>query len=103
MCWFREKASRRLRKGEEEGQFGVSTWILKSPVIMSSEGDVARSSSKVANSERKMDLEDEGGRYIVSRMKDRGFESEVVVKRAQSDSNEVEFGSGILASFRVER
>jgi len=53
MCWFREKASRRLRKGEEEGQFGVSTWILKSPVIMSSEGDVARSSSKVANSERK--------------------------------------------------
>ena len=35
MCWFREKASRRLRKGEEEGQFGVSTWILKSPVTMS--------------------------------------------------------------------
>ena len=64
---------------------------------------LARSLSKVANSERKMDLEDEGGRYIVSRMKDRGFESEVVVKRAQSDSNEVMFGTGILASFRVER
>ena len=103
MCWFREKAARRLRKGEEEEQFGVSMWILKSPVIMSSEGDVARSSSKVANSEIKMDLEDEGGRYIVSRMKDRGLKSEVVVKRAQIDSNEVEFGSGILAIFRVER
>ena len=103
MCWFNEKASRRLRNGEEEGQFGVSTWILKSPVIMSSEGDVARSSSKVANSERKIDLEDEGGLYIVSRMKDRGFESEVVVKRAQSDSNEVYVESVILASFRVER
>ena len=103
MCYFREKASRRLRKGEEEGQFGMSTWILKSPVIMSSEGDVARSLSKAANSERKIDLEDDGGRYKVSRIKDRGLESEVMMKRAQSDSNEVEFGSGILASFRVER
>ena len=102
MCWFREKASRRLRKGEE-GQFGVSTWILKSPVIMSSEGDVARSSSKVANSERKMDLEDEGGRYIVSKMKERDLKSEVVVNRAQSDSKEVKFGRGILASLIVER
>ena len=25
MCWISEKASRRLRKGEEEGQLGVST------------------------------------------------------------------------------
>ena len=89
MCWFSEKASRRLRKGDEEGQLGVSTWILKSPVMMSSEGEVARSSSKVANSERKMDLEDEGGWYIVSTMKERGLESAVVVRRAQSDSKEV--------------
>ena len=70
MCWLREKASRRLRKGEEDEQLGVSTWMLKSPVMMSSEGEVARSSSRVANSERKMGLEDEGGRYMVRRMKE---------------------------------
>ena len=35
MCWLREKASRRLRKGEEDEQLGVSTWMLKSPVMMS--------------------------------------------------------------------
>ena len=38
----------------------MSTWILKSPVMMSSEGMVAKSSSKVENSERKIDLDDEG-------------------------------------------
>ena len=53
MCCVSEKASKRLRKGAEEGQRGVSTWILKSPVMMSSDGDVARSSSKAANSEKK--------------------------------------------------
>ena len=89
MCCVSEKVSRRLRKGEEDGQSGVSTWMLKSPVMMSSEGDVAKSSSKVANSERKIDLEDEGGRYIVSRMNDRGLIFDVVVKRTQSDSKEV--------------
>ena len=89
MCWFREKASRRLRKGEEDEQLGVSTWMLKSPVMMSSEGEVARSSSRVANSERKMGLEDEGGRYMVRRMKDSGLVSEVVVRRTQRDSKEV--------------
>jgi len=57
--------------------------------MMSSEGVVAKSSSKVENSERKIDLEDEGGRYIVSRMNDRGLISDVVVKRTQSDSKEV--------------
>jgi len=89
MCWLREKASRRLRKGEEDEQLGVSTWMLKSPVMMSSEGEVARSSSRVANSERKMGLEDEGGRYMVRRMKDSGLVSEVVVRRTQRDSKEV--------------
>lgn len=62
MCWVREKTSIRLRKGEEEGQLGWSTWMLKSPVIISSEGEVARSSRRVANSELKMDLEEAGGR-----------------------------------------
>ena len=32
--------------------------------MRSSDGDVARSSSKAANSERKMGLEDEGGQYV---------------------------------------
>ena len=69
----------------------MSTWILKSPVMMRSDGVVAKSSSKVENSERKIDLDDEGGRYIVSKMNDRGLVFEVVVKRTQSDSNEVKF------------
>ena len=70
----------------------MSTWILKSPVMTSSDGVVAKSSSKVENSERKIDLDDEGGkRYMVSKMNDRGLVFEVVVKRTQSDSNEVKF------------
>ena len=56
--------------------------------MRSSDGDVARSSSKAANSERKMGLEDEGGRYMVRRMKDRDLLSEVVVRRTQRDSKE---------------
>ena len=64
---------------------------------------MAKSSSRVANSERKIDLEDERGRYIVSRMSDRGLISDVVVKRTQSDSKEVQFERRILVSLRVER
>ena len=89
MCWLREKASRRLRKGEVDEQLGMSTWMLKSPVMMSSEGDVARSSSRVANSETKVALDEEGGRYMVRRMKDSGLVCEVVVRRTQRDSKEV--------------
>ena len=48
--------------------------------MRSSDGDVARASSKAANSARKMGLEDEGGRYMVRRMKDRDLLSEVVVR-----------------------
>lgn len=62
MCCLRENASRRLRKGVEEGSFGWSTWMLKSPVITNSDGVVARSSSRVANSVIKMGLEEDGGR-----------------------------------------
>ena len=103
MCCLSEKTSKRLRKGEVAGQLGWSTWMLKSPVMTNSEGEVARSSSSVANSDRKTDLEDEGGRYMVRRMKERGLESEEVVKRAQRDSKEVKEARGILAILRVER
>lgn len=95
--------SKRLRKGEAVGQLGRSTWILKSPVIINSEGEVARSSSRVVNSERKMDLEDDGGRYTVRRMNENGLVPEVVVKRAQRDSKVVNGCRGILDILRVER
>ena len=71
--------------------------------MRSSDGDVARSSSKAANSERKMGLADEGGRYMVSRMKDRDLLSEIMVRRTQRDSNEEESGRGILRTLRVDR
>lgn len=51
-----------LRNVEDEGSSGLSTWMLKSPVMMSSEGEVARSSSSVENSDIKVGFEDEGGR-----------------------------------------
>ena len=95
--------SKRLRKGEDDGQLGRSTWMLKSPVMTNSEGEVARSSSRVENSDRNMDLEDDGGRYMVRRIKEIDLFSEVVVKRAQSDSKDVEHGRGILEILRLER
>jgi hypothetical protein len=60
--------------------------MLKSPVITSSEGELARSSRRAAYSARKQVMEDEGGRYIVSRMKEKGEVVVVVVKRMARDS-----------------
>jgi hypothetical protein len=52
---------------------------------MSSEGEVARSSSRVENSSQKIALEEEGGRYTVRKVK----EEEAVVRRIQRDSKVV--------------
>lgn len=95
MCWVREKSLRRLIKWEAEGQLGWSTWKLKSPVIINSEFDVARSSRRVENSEMKVDLEEAGGRYIVRRRKEKE-ELFVREKLAQKDSKEEKAGKGIL-------
>lgn len=59
---MRENEESRLRKEEAKEQLGSSIWILKSPVIKISEGEVARSASKVEKSERKLFLGEEGGR-----------------------------------------
>ena len=61
-CCVREKTSRRLRKEDEKEQLGWSTWTLKSPVIISSDRDVAKSSRREENSEGKSYLKHEGGR-----------------------------------------
>jgi hypothetical protein len=62
ICWVREKESRRWRKETAEEQMGSSTWILKSPVMKSSDGEVARSESRIEKSERKALMEEDGGR-----------------------------------------
>ena len=65
MCWERLYVSSKVRKGAELGKVGVSTWILKSPKKMISEGWEIISSSTVENSVRKGALEEDGGRLIV--------------------------------------
>ena len=61
ICWERLYVSNKARKGAELDKVGVSTWILKSPKKIISEGwDM--SSSAVENSVRKKAFEDEGGR-----------------------------------------
>ena len=62
MCWVREKESRSLRKVVGKEVAGSSMCILKSPMIRSSEGEVARSSSRLVNSEAKSDCDEFGGR-----------------------------------------
>ena len=62
MCWVREKESRSLRKVVGKEVAGSSTCILKSPAIRSSEGEVARSSSRLVNSDIKSDCDVFGGR-----------------------------------------
>ena len=61
-CCLRAKVSRSVRKCKTEGDVGKSTCMLKSPVIRISEGEVASSSSRVENSEIKVDIKEEGGR-----------------------------------------
>jgi len=53
-----------------------------------SEGDVARSSSRVANSEENVAKDEEGGRYTVRRIKVKGVVVRVVLTRTQRDSKE---------------
>ena len=50
------------RNVDGSGRVGLSTWIFKSPVIISSEGEELRSSMSVLNSEINVDIDDEGGR-----------------------------------------
>ena len=97
-CWVRLKVSRRVRKVATSELAGRSTWKLKSPVIMSSDVMVERSSSRVENSSQKKDLEVEGGRYIVRKVKD------VVerVRRIHRDSNEEKAGRGTLLTLKLE-
>ena len=85
MCCFKSKISSRFEKDLEKGSEGISTWMLKSPVIRSSEVDEARSSSREDISEIKTDWEEFGGRYIVSRVND----EEEMVNLVQRDSNAV--------------
>ena len=54
--------SRRSRKEATYGAVGWSTCRLKSPVIISSEGEEIKPSSKEANSEMKVVLDKAGGR-----------------------------------------
>jgi predicted metalloprotease len=51
-----------LKKAAVEGLVGQSTWMLKSPVITSSEGEVTRLSRSEEKSERKSEKGEEGGR-----------------------------------------
>ena len=53
--------SRVERNVDGSGRVGLSTWILKSPVMISSEEEL-RSSMSVLNSEINVDIDDEGGR-----------------------------------------
>ena len=99
MCWVREKSLRRLIKWEVYEQSDWSTWKLKSPVINISEFEVARSSRRVENSEMKVALEEEGGRYIVRRMKEKD-ELLGTAKLAQIDSNEEKIGKDIFKQDR---
>lgn len=62
ICWVRESESSSMRKEVAKEQLESSMWILKSPEIRISEGEVARSSKRVDMSERKLHLEEEGGR-----------------------------------------
>ena len=62
MCWVREKSCRRLMNWDEGFVWGWSTWMLKSPVMISSELEVARSSRREEKWEMKSGKEEEGGR-----------------------------------------
>jgi len=64
--------------------------MLKSPMTKISEGEVAKSDNRVEISVRKVFLAEEGGRYIDSKIKDKGPEVGVagVVQRTQRDSKE---------------
>ena len=62
ICWVSEKESRSLRKIVEKEAEGSSTWILKSPAIRSSEGEVARSSNRLLSSDTKSCWDVFGGR-----------------------------------------
>ena len=65
-------------------------------MITTSELDVPRSSRRKENSEMKSGLEDLGGRYIVSSMKEKELlEKE---KRAQMDSKEEKAGRDIFST-----
>lgn len=61
-CWVRPKESRRSRNWVVVETEGSSMWMLKSPLMMSSEGVEMTFSIRVENSDRKTDLEEEGGR-----------------------------------------
>ena len=62
MCCLRSKVSSRFEKDLEKGSKGMSTWMLKSPVMRSSEVDEARSSNREDTSETKTEWEEFGGR-----------------------------------------
>ena len=62
MCWVSEKESRSLRKAVVKEAEGSSTWMLKSPAIRSSEGEVARSSNRLLSSDTKSCWDVFGGR-----------------------------------------
>ena len=59
---MRLKVSRRSRKEATYGAVGWSTCRLKSPVIISSEGEEINPSSREVNSEMKVVLDKAGGR-----------------------------------------
>ena len=60
--------SSRSIKEETWGAEGSSTWKLKSPVRMSSDEDEIKSSRREVNSDMKVGLEEDGGRYILSKV-----------------------------------
>jgi len=60
--------SSRSVKEETWGAEGSSTWKLKSPVRMSSDEDEITSSRREVNSDMKVGLEEDGGRYILSKV-----------------------------------
>ena len=80
-----KETSSRFEKDLEKGSEGISTWMLKSPVIRSSEVDETRSSSREDISEIKTDSEEIWGWYIVSKVSD----DEEMLNLVQRDSNAV--------------
>ena len=62
ICWVRLKVLSRSKKEETCGAAGSSTCRLKSPVKISSDEVEIKSSRREVNSDKKVALEEDGGR-----------------------------------------
>ena len=74
----------------------INIGILKSPVMINSDAEGTKLSSSVANSELKVDRDDDGGRYITRTVK----YAEDIVSRTQSDSKDEKEGMETVTILR---